>query len=193
MILYLTGHAANSRECPNQLGSEVIVQVVLERFDEWVERCGFWTSLTSLLTETPQPKQNDALEVWLWQVVQARNADTNTILRRKKPKQNAASLFLLTKQVIPFFFRADFCAFAGATWGLNLKMEDERKTSAALKEEPYGIHRTPSTPTNLHLPEHFGSCSLSQCEECNQMQIPPAFTVELNRKAGALPLIQYTN
>lgn len=67
----------------------------------------------------------------------------------------------------------DFCACVGATGGPNLKMGDESKTILAIIEVPYGIHRTLSTPTNLHLPEHLGSCSLSQCEECNQMQIPP--------------------
>lgn len=69
--------------------------------------------------------------------------------------------------------RPDFCARVGATGRLPLKTGDESKTSLAIIEAPYEIHRTLSTPTNLHLPEHLGSCSLSQCEECNQMQIPP--------------------
>lgn len=69
--------------------------------------------------------------------------------------------------------RPDFSARAGATGGLTLKMGGESRTSLAITAEPSGIHRTLSTPTNLHLPQHLGSCSLSQREECNQMQIPP--------------------
>lgn len=74
----------------------------------------------------------------------------------------------------------------------DLKTGDEKKISLAQKRrKPYGIHKTLSTRANLHLPGHFGSCSPSQCEECNQMQTPPDFTVVLNSRAGAVLLIQY--
>lgn len=119
--------------------------------DEWVEKCGFQTNLTCLLTPIQQP----IAQKMCWSFGCDRSIPTtlrNTLLVEERP---------------------DFCACVGATGGLILKMGDESKTSLAIIEEPYGIHRTLSAPTNLHLPEHLGSCSLSQCEECNQMQIPP--------------------
>lgn len=124
--------------------------------DEWVEKCGFRTNLTSLLT--PPPEQQIAQKM-RWRF----GCD-----RYFKPKTTPRKTLLIEE-------RPDFCACVGATGGLILKMGDESETSLAIIKEPYGIHRTLSTPTNLHLPEHLGSCSLSQCEECNQMQIPPRF------------------